>query len=87
MPWKKSEPMDQRREFALKALRTLNFRAFCQDMGSAPRWDTNGEKGRCGKAWKGWALLVHLDPPSAGFPRTDFSAKNTKKPRTKTVTT
>src|SRR4029077_10648136 len=33
MPWKKSEPMDQRREFALKALETLNFRVLCQEYG------------------------------------------------------
>ena len=33
MPWKKNEPMDQRREFALKALGTLNFRALCQEYG------------------------------------------------------
>ena len=29
MPWKKSEPMEERIEFALKAIRALNFRAFC----------------------------------------------------------
>src|SRR5260370_28784267 len=33
MPWKKSEAMDQRREFALKALGTLNFRALCEEYG------------------------------------------------------
>src|ERR1700720_848130 len=33
MPWKKSEPMDQRIEFAIKGLRTLNFRALCQEYG------------------------------------------------------
>jgi putative transposase len=33
MPWEKSEPMDQRREFAIKALGTLNFRALCQEYG------------------------------------------------------
>jgi putative transposase len=33
MPWKKSEPMEQRIEFALKAMRTLNFRALCQEYG------------------------------------------------------
>jgi hypothetical protein len=33
MPWKKSEPMDQRRDFALKALGTLNFRALCEEYG------------------------------------------------------
>src|SRR3569832_163857 len=33
MPWKKSEPMDQRMEFALKSLRTDNFRALCTEYG------------------------------------------------------
>src|SRR5260370_41414932 len=33
MPWKKHEPMDQRIEFALNALRTDNFRALCKDYG------------------------------------------------------
>jgi putative transposase len=31
MPWKKTEPMQERIEFALKAMRTLNFRALCQE--------------------------------------------------------
>src|ERR1700757_4197364 len=33
MPWKKSEPMEQRTEFALKALESENFRALCQEYG------------------------------------------------------
>jgi putative transposase len=33
MPWRKSEPMDQRIEFVLKAMQTLNFRALCQEYG------------------------------------------------------
>jgi transposase InsO family protein len=33
MPWKKSEPMEQRIEFGLKAMQTLNFRALCQEYG------------------------------------------------------
>jgi transposase InsO family protein len=33
MPWKKSEPMEQRIEFALKALQSLNFRVLCQEYG------------------------------------------------------
>jgi putative transposase len=37
MPWKKSEPMDQRREFVLKALGTQNFRALCQEYGISPK--------------------------------------------------
>ena len=33
MPWKKSEPMEQRIEFAVRAMQTLNFRALCQEYG------------------------------------------------------
>ena len=33
MPWKKSEPMEQRVEFALQALRSGNFRELCQEYG------------------------------------------------------
>ena len=33
MPWKKSEPMEQRTEFALKALKSENFRALCPEYG------------------------------------------------------
>src|SRR6266446_10691434 len=33
MPWKKIEPMEERIEFALKAMGTLNFRALCQEYG------------------------------------------------------
>jgi putative transposase len=33
MPWKRREPMEQRTEFVLRALRTENFRALCQEYG------------------------------------------------------
>lgn len=33
MPWNKSEPMEQRTEFALKALKSENFRGLCQEYG------------------------------------------------------
>src|SRR5205809_7836146 len=33
MPWKKSEPMEQRMEFAVRAMQTLNFGALCQQYG------------------------------------------------------
>ena len=33
MPWKTSGLMEQRIEFALKALRTLNFRELCREYG------------------------------------------------------
>jgi transposase InsO family protein len=33
MPWRKIEPMEERIEFALKAMQTLNFRALCQEYG------------------------------------------------------
>src|SRR5215468_6378292 len=31
MPWKKVEPMNQKKEFVLKALRANNFRQLCQE--------------------------------------------------------
>lgn len=33
MPWKKVEPMNQRKEFVLKAIRTNNFRQLCEEYG------------------------------------------------------
>jgi putative transposase len=33
MPWKQIEPMNQRTEFVLKAIKTDNFRALCQEYG------------------------------------------------------
>jgi putative transposase len=33
MPWQKVEPMNQRKEFVLKALHTQNFRQLCQEYG------------------------------------------------------
>jgi putative transposase len=33
MPWKKKGPMEQRIEFGIKAMQTLNFRALCQEYG------------------------------------------------------
>jgi transposase InsO family protein len=33
MPWKKVEPMNQRKEFVLKAIMTRNFRKLCQEYG------------------------------------------------------
>ena len=33
MPWKQIEPMNQRREFVLRAMGTLNFRELCAEYG------------------------------------------------------
>ena len=33
MPWKKTEPMEERIEFVMKAMQTLNFQALCQEYG------------------------------------------------------
>src|SRR5580692_9460705 len=33
MPWTKKEPMDLRIEFAMKAMRTENFRGLCAEYG------------------------------------------------------
>src|SRR4029077_21140936 len=62
MPWKKSEPMDQRREFALKALGTLNFGAICQEYGISTidrliRKITEGTNGcivTSPRSWNAW---------------------------------
>ncbi len=37
MPWKKSEPMEERIEFGLRALRRENFRALCREYGITAR--------------------------------------------------
>ncbi len=37
MPWKQTDPMNQRIEFALKAIKTDNFRALCQEYGISPK--------------------------------------------------
>ena len=37
MPWKQTNPMNQRIEFALKAIKTDNFRALCQEYGITPK--------------------------------------------------
>ena len=37
MPWKKSEPMEERIEFGLRALRSENFRALCREYGITAR--------------------------------------------------
>jgi transposase InsO family protein len=33
MPWKKTEPMNQRKEFVLKAIHASNFRQLCEEYG------------------------------------------------------
>jgi len=37
MPWKKIEPMNQRKEFVLKAIHTSNFRQLCEEYGISPK--------------------------------------------------
>ena len=37
MPWKETDPMNQRTEFALRAIKTDNFRALCQEYGISPK--------------------------------------------------
>ena len=42
MPWTKKEPMDLRIEFAMKAMRTENFRELCAEYGINAKTDTSG---------------------------------------------
>jgi transposase InsO family protein len=37
MPWKKIEPMNQRKEFVLRAMETNNFRQLCEEYGISPK--------------------------------------------------
>src|SRR4030095_1608590 len=37
MPWIKVEPMNQRKEFVLKAIQSSNFRQLCQEYGISPK--------------------------------------------------
>jgi putative transposase len=37
MPWKKIEPMNQRKEFVMRALETDNFRQLCEEYGISPK--------------------------------------------------
>jgi transposase InsO family protein len=37
MPWKKVEPMNQRKEFVLRAMGTHNFRQLCAEYGISPK--------------------------------------------------
>src|SRR5512138_1860609 len=37
MPWQKVEPVNQRKEFVLRAIETSNFRELCQEYGISPK--------------------------------------------------
>lgn len=37
MPWKKVAPVNQRKEFVLRAIETSNFRELCQEYGISPK--------------------------------------------------
>ncbi len=50
MPWRKTDPMEQRTEFALRAMQTLDFRALCRD----PRRATSGKSVFGAKGWPEW---------------------------------
>src|SRR5262249_24165183 len=37
MPWKKVEPVNQRKEFAMRAIEASNFRELCQEYRISPK--------------------------------------------------
>ncbi|MDB6034168.1 MAG: hypothetical protein JWM16_4506 [Verrucomicrobiales bacterium] len=55
MPWKETEKMDQRIEFAMRALRTENFRELCREYGISAK---TGYKWRDRLLRDGWAGLA-----------------------------
>jgi putative transposase len=52
MPWKQTDAMNQRTEFALKAMQTDNFRALCQEYAISPK---------TGYKWKARFIARGLD--------------------------
>jgi putative transposase len=52
MPWKQVEPMNQRKEFVLRAMNSGNFRELCQEYGISPK---------TGYKWKERFLAQGLD--------------------------
>src|SRR5258708_4174752 len=66
MPWKRSEPMEQRTEFALKALKSENFRALCQEYGISTKTGYKWREGLLREGLSGLseeALLPRSSPP------------------------
>jgi putative transposase len=55
MPWKKSEPMEQRIEFGLKSLRTENFRALCREYGISSKTGSKWRERFLGQGSEGMA--------------------------------
>ena len=55
MPWKETDKMDQRIEFAMRALRTENFRELCREYGISAK---TGYKWRDRLLRDGWAGLA-----------------------------
>jgi len=64
MPWKKSEPMEERIEFGLRALGGGNFRALCREYGITARTGLQSLDQRV-NVWFGRLLLGQIDPSSA----------------------
>jgi transposase len=54
MPGKKTQPMEQRIEFALQAMSTLNFRALCQEYGISAKTGYKWKERFLRGVWEGW---------------------------------
>ena len=53
MPWQKKEPMDLRIEFAMKAMRTDNFRALCAEYGISAKTGYKWQRRFLERGWEG----------------------------------
>ena len=45
-------------EFALKAMRTLNFRALCQEYGISTKTGYKWKERLSRRVWKGWRMVA-----------------------------
>jgi transposase len=55
MPWKETDKMDQRIEFALRALRTSNFREICREYGISAKTGYKWRERFLRYGWEGMA--------------------------------
>ena len=62
MPWQHRDLMNQRMEFALRALETDNFRALCRECEISPRVGYN---------WRDRLIPVRKLPPLSSAEETD----------------
>ena len=55
MPWKETDKMDQRIEFAMRAIRAVNFRELCREYGISTKTGYKWRERFLRYGWEGMA--------------------------------